>query len=183
LNKYTNAFKGYQTRYFVLDAPAKNLFYFMPEEVRKKGPRGVIELIDCWISPSNEDDITFSVQTGAGDTFKLRAMDAKARQKWIDKLRACSGTNAANAYVSTLPISKIHQTTASSSSLGNSPNETNINPTNRRTSKSNHHQQTIKDLKEVIRCVEVNQREFVETIDVCCTHTFSFNLYFTLDDT
>ncbi len=24
-------------------------------------------------------------------------MDAKARQKWIDKLRACSGTNAANA--------------------------------------------------------------------------------------
>jgi hypothetical protein len=24
-------------------------------------------------------------------------MDAKERQKWIDKLRTCSGTNAANA--------------------------------------------------------------------------------------
>ncbi len=89
LNKYTNAFKRYQTRYFVLDTQAKHLLYFMveqiilfpnedsifclqPDEIRKKGPRGVIELIDCWISPSNEDDITFSVQTGAGDTFKLR---------------------------------------------------------------------------------------------------------------
>jgi hypothetical protein len=72
LNKYTNAFKGYQTRYFVLDAQAKNLFYFIPDEVRKKGPRGAIELIDCWISPSNEDDITFTVQTGGGDTYKLR---------------------------------------------------------------------------------------------------------------
>lgn len=29
LNKYTNAFKGYQTRYFVLDTQTKNLFYFM----------------------------------------------------------------------------------------------------------------------------------------------------------
>ncbi len=29
LNKYTNAFKGYQNRYFVLDAQAKTLLYFM----------------------------------------------------------------------------------------------------------------------------------------------------------
>ncbi len=29
-----------------------------------------------------------------------------------------------------------------------------------------HHQQTLKELKQVIHCVEVNQREFVETIDV-----------------
>jgi hypothetical protein len=81
--------------------------------VRKKGPRGVVELTDCWISPSNEDDITFTIQTGCGDIFKLRginkilylqinlfflllANDAKERQKWIDKLRACSGANAAN---------------------------------------------------------------------------------------
>jgi hypothetical protein len=48
------------------------MFYFQPDEIRKKGPRGVIELTDCWISPSNEDDITFTVQTGGGDIFKLR---------------------------------------------------------------------------------------------------------------
>ena len=29
LNKYTNAFKRYQTRYFILDAQAKTLLYFM----------------------------------------------------------------------------------------------------------------------------------------------------------
>ena len=33
-----------------------------------------------------------------------------------------------------------------------------------------HHQQTLKELKEVLRCVEVNQHEFVETIDVCYDH-------------
>lgn len=32
----------------------------------------MIELTDCWVSPSNEDDITFTVQTGAGEIFKLR---------------------------------------------------------------------------------------------------------------
>jgi hypothetical protein len=163
LNKYTNAFKGYQTRYFVLDAQTKNLFYFMSDEVRKKGPRGVIELPDCWISPSNEDDITFTIQTGSGDIFKLRANDAKERQKWIDKLRTCSGANAANIYVSTLPISKTHQT--NSSSLANSPNETHMRSLNRQKSNLHHHQQPINELKEVIRCVKVNQREFVETID------------------
>jgi len=35
----------------------------------------VIELTDSWISPSNEDDITFTVQTGGGETFKLRGID------------------------------------------------------------------------------------------------------------
>jgi hypothetical protein len=29
LYKYTNAFKGYQSRYCVLDAPTKSLLYFM----------------------------------------------------------------------------------------------------------------------------------------------------------
>ena len=30
-----------------------------------------------------------------------------------------------------------------------------------------HHQQTLKEMKEVLRCVEVSQREFVDTIEVC----------------
>ncbi|CAF3014613.1 unnamed protein product [Rotaria sp. Silwood2] len=164
LNKYTNAFKGYQSRYFVLDAQAKHLLYFMPDEVRKKGPRGVIELTDCWISPSNEDDVTFAVQTGSGDAYKLRAFDAKERQKWIDKLRTCSGSNAANLYVSSLPISKTHQTNTSTTTSTSLPNESNIRSSTQRNSKSYENQHTLKELKEVIRCVEVNQREFVETI-------------------
>ncbi|CAF3688320.1 unnamed protein product [Rotaria sordida] len=162
LNKYTNAFKGFQSRYFVLDTQAKSLLYFMPDEVRKKGPRGIIELTDCWIAPSNEDDVTFTLQTGSGDAFKLRAFDAKERQKWIDKLRACSGSNAANAYVSSLPISKTNQTNTSTST--NLSNDINIRPSIKRDSKLYQQQHTLKELKEVMRCVEVNQREFVETI-------------------
>jgi len=164
LNKYTNAFKGYQTRYFVLDSQAKSLLYFMPDEVRKKGPRGVIELTDCWITPSNEDDVTFTVQTGGGEAFKLRASDAKVRQKWIDRLRISSGANAADIYVSSLPTPKHYLT--NTSSLTNPPSDTYPpRSPNRRDSFAQHHQQTLKDLKEVIRCVEVSQREFVETIE------------------
>jgi len=160
LYKYTNAFKGYQSRYFVLDAQTKNLLYFMPDEVRKKGPRGVIELTDCWISPSNEDDVTFTVQTSGGDTFKFRASDAKERQKWIDKLRTCSGSNAASVFVSSLPPSKPNLVNTSPSS-----GDTQSRAINRRDTKIYHHQQTLKEMKEVLRCVEVNQREFVETIE------------------
>jgi hypothetical protein len=42
-----------------------------------------------------------------------------------------------------------------------------------------HHQQTLKEMREVIRCVEANQREFVETIDVRCFINFilEFLLY------
>ncbi|CAF1188185.1 unnamed protein product [Adineta ricciae] len=160
LHKYTNAFKGYQSRYFVLDTATKILLYFMPYEVRKKGPRGVIELTDCWISPSNEDDVTFTVQTGGGDTFRFRAIDAKERQKWIDKLRTCSGSNAAEVFVSSLPSQRNSLINTSSSS-----NESQTRSSNRRDSKIYHHQQTLKEMREVIRCVEVNQRDFVETIE------------------
>ena len=58
-----------------------SMVLLQPEEVRKKGPRGVIELTDCWISPSNEDDVTFSVQTGAGDIYKLRGKNKDFRMK------------------------------------------------------------------------------------------------------
>ncbi len=34
----------------------------------------MIELTDSWISPSNEDDITFTVQAGGGETYKLRGI-------------------------------------------------------------------------------------------------------------
>jgi len=159
LNKYTNAFKGFQTRYFVLDNQTKSLLYFMPEEVRKKGPRGVIELTDCWISPSNEDDVTFTLQAASGESFKFRAFDAKERQKWIDRLRGCSGTNAADLFVSSLPSSKSILTNSSTTV------ETNPQISNRRSSKIFHHQQTLKEMKEVLHCLELNQRDFVETID------------------
>jgi len=41
-----------------------------------------------------------------------------------------------------------------------------------------HHQQTLKEMKEVIHCIEVNQQEFVETINVCC---LLLNLFSNID--
>lgn len=32
----------------------------------------MIELTDCWVCPSNEDDMTFTVQTGTGEVFRFR---------------------------------------------------------------------------------------------------------------
>ncbi|CAF0772594.1 unnamed protein product [Didymodactylos carnosus] len=156
LLKFTNLIKGWQMRNFFLDTNAKVLLYFMPEEVRKKPPRGVIELTDAWVSPSTEDDITFTVQTSSGETFKLRASDAKERQKWIDRLRSNTGANAAETYASSLPPQKV---------VNSVPTNNDSLPRSTRRDSSVHHYQTLKELKEVIRCTDASQREFVETVE------------------
>lgn len=40
------------------------------------------------VSPSDEDSNTFSVNSTNGDCYKLRASDARARQDWVNRLRA-----------------------------------------------------------------------------------------------
>jgi len=100
------------------------------------------------------------VQTGTGETFKFRASDAKERQKWIDKLRTCSGSNAADFFVSSFPSQKSGLINTSSTS-----NDTHSRSSKRRDSKIRHHQKTLKEMTEVIRCVTLSLREFVETIE------------------
>lgn len=39
------------------------------------------------ICPSEEDSRTFTISCPSGDTLKLRAANARARQEWIDGLR------------------------------------------------------------------------------------------------
>lgn len=39
------------------------------------------------ICPSEEDSRTFTISCTSGDTLKLRAANARARQEWIDGLR------------------------------------------------------------------------------------------------
>lgn len=94
----------------------------------------------------------------------MRASDAKDRQKWTDKLRQCSGSNSAQVFVSSLSPPK---PVANQASL---PLPSSMDPHSRspqqRDSKIYHHQQTLKEMREVLRCVEVNQRDFVDTIDV-----------------
>lgn len=50
--------------------------------------RGSIHLAAAVISPSDEDSNTFTVNSTSGELFKLRAGDARARQDWVNRLRA-----------------------------------------------------------------------------------------------
>merc|ERR1719250_502817 len=42
------------------------------------------------IIPSEEDNNTFSINFSTGEVYKIRAAEAKERQVWVDKLRACA---------------------------------------------------------------------------------------------
>jgi len=42
------------------------------------------------VSPSDEDSNTFSVNSWNGECYKLRAVDARARQDWVNRLRAAA---------------------------------------------------------------------------------------------
>lgn len=94
LSKYTNVMKGWQFRWFILDPKTGVLSYFLNENERKQQPRGWTHLESAVISPSDEDSNTFSVNSTSGESFKLRAQDAKARQEWVNRLRAVSQMHA-----------------------------------------------------------------------------------------
>merc|ERR1719193_2320270 len=46
------------------------------------------------ILPSEEDNNTFSINFSSREVYKVRAAEAKERQVWVDKLRACSNGTA-----------------------------------------------------------------------------------------
>ncbi|XP_050426057.1 oxysterol-binding protein-related protein 11 isoform X2 [Adelges cooleyi] len=88
LYKYTNVVKGWQHRWFILDPREGTLSYYLSENDTKLQPRGYISLESAVISPSDEDSNTFSVNSWTGECYKLRATDARARQDWVNRLRA-----------------------------------------------------------------------------------------------
>lgn len=53
-------------------------------------PRGQVHLAGAAICPSDEDSRTFTISCASGDILKLRASDARARQEWVDGVRAIS---------------------------------------------------------------------------------------------
>ncbi|XP_058833332.1 oxysterol-binding protein-related protein 11 [Topomyia yanbarensis] len=96
LYKYTNVVKGWQYRWFTVDAQAGLLSYYLCEpsnddsnpHIIGNSPRGQVHLAGAVICPSDEDSKTFTVNCVSGDMLKLRAGDARARQEWVDGLRA-----------------------------------------------------------------------------------------------
>ncbi|XP_037933417.1 oxysterol-binding protein-related protein 11 isoform X2 [Teleopsis dalmanni] len=118
LSKYTNVVKGWQYRWFTVDPKTGTLSYYLCDSsssnedvapsphVLAGAPRGQVHLGGAVVYPSDEDSKTFSIGCASGDTLKLRASDARARQEWVDGLRAVveSHTQAMDISIaSTLP--------------------------------------------------------------------------------
>lgn len=88
LLKHTNVMRGWQPRYFRLDPKQAVLSYYISEDKKHNPPRGFLHLWGAVISPSDEDSQTFSISGANSEVFRLKAPDAKERQKWITHLRA-----------------------------------------------------------------------------------------------
>lgn len=126
LLKYTNMVKGWQTRWFVLDPHSGTLDYFMviyiylkkeafktcivhahqTESEKKQRPRGSLHLAGAIVVPSEEDSYTFSVNTANDESFKLRAVDARERQSWVNRLRVVA--QAHTQVIAEVHKSKMH---------------------------------------------------------------------------
>lgn len=90
LSKFTNALRGYQQRYFILDPAKGTLEYYLPNDTKRIHPRGFIILSGSIITPSEEDGQTFNVCSSSGEIYRLRASDSRERQFWVDRLRQVS---------------------------------------------------------------------------------------------
>jgi hypothetical protein len=89
LSKFTNVVKGWQFRWFVLDPESGRLEYYLLEE-RNGRCRGSHYLAGALVLPSDEDSQTFSVNFASGEVYKVRAINPRERQIWVDRVRACA---------------------------------------------------------------------------------------------
>lgn len=77
--------------------------------------RGQVHLANAVVCPSDEDSRTFTVSCASGDILKLRATDARARQEWVDGLRAITECHTLAMGSSSLPP---RESLAASDALG-----------------------------------------------------------------
>jgi len=103
LYKYTNFAKGWQRRYFVLDGTTLQYYLREPSGGQLKKSRGSLPIIGAHITPSDEDGLGFTVSAPNEVVYKLKAADARNRQRWVDCLRAASAG-------SELPVQNIDNT-------------------------------------------------------------------------
>lgn len=90
LSKFTNALRGYQHRFFLLNQATGTLEYYLPDDHKRHHPRGFIILAGSIVTPSEDDSKTFTLISSTGEIYKLRATDSRQRQFWVDKIRQAS---------------------------------------------------------------------------------------------
>ncbi|XP_031178674.1 oxysterol-binding protein-related protein 10-like [Sander lucioperca] len=91
LKKYTNPLQGWQSRYFVLDPEVGQLQYYLNELSKsQRPPRGSLPLLGAMVVSSADFPYMFTIQSTTGDSYKLRALDAKEQELWMTQLQLCS---------------------------------------------------------------------------------------------
>merc|ERR1719270_621602 len=70
LSKFTNVVKGWQYRWFVLEPSAGVLEYYLLED-RNGRCRASQRMAGAVISPSQEDENTFTINFSSGETYKV----------------------------------------------------------------------------------------------------------------
>ncbi|XP_069028042.1 oxysterol-binding protein-related protein 10-like isoform X2 [Embiotoca jacksoni] len=91
LRKYTNLLQGWQSRFFVLDQEVSQLQYYLNEVSKsQRSPRGSLPLLGATVASSDNFPYMFTVQSTAGDFYKLRAVDTEEQELWMTQLQLCS---------------------------------------------------------------------------------------------
>jgi len=148
LSKYTNVVKGWQYRWFLINPARGTLEYYMPEERKKSHPRGCVYLAGCQIIPSEEDSQTFTVNSACGEVYKLKAVDAKSRQIWVNKLRFAAQMLENKAQADSMPVSN----SANAKFSANSPLSSDL-------------LQSLDSVRDQLRVAQKNQVTVANTIE------------------
>ncbi|XP_065183237.1 oxysterol-binding protein-related protein 9-like [Sycon ciliatum] len=89
LSKWTNVMKGWQYRWFVLDANQGLLSYYTSKSKMARGSRrGCMQLSNAIVGINDQDDSTFTLSTADNKTYHFEARDSDERDRWLQSLQA-----------------------------------------------------------------------------------------------
>ncbi|CAM2105623.1 unnamed protein product [Caretta caretta] len=171
---------GWQSRYFVLDFETGILQYFVNEQSKNQKPRGALSLAGAIISLSDEVPHMLVVYFANGETYKLRAADAKEKQYWVTQLRTCAKyhtegnskntPSSRNRSLSLLPSGMSNSASPSSQKHQGQSGPTVVtvthhkSPAAARRAKSQYTGQ-LHEVKEIMSQVEGQQKNLVQAIE------------------
>lgn len=115
LEKWTNYWLGWQTRYFKLENGI--LSYYQNEEEVTAGAKASIKIASCDIVTDLIDNRKFDVTVASGQRFSLRASSTSARQTWLVALGSAKQETDSRALLTKQSGDKAEKLTRKSTEL------------------------------------------------------------------
>merc|ERR1740128_1277972 len=100
----------------------------MSEAEKKMRPRSSLHLAGAMIVPSEEDSYTFSVNAANEESFKLRALDARERQYWVNQIRIVAQAYTQVLAESNPPLNRDHSQMSNALSTASISSDSPFNP-------------------------------------------------------